>query len=630
MNKKYLMGIPFLIPELISLSLSAQERPNIIFIMTDDQSSIPILEANSTQSRPFGFNGDKFVHTPVIDSLARNGIIFNRAYVSSSVCCASRYAILTGRYAGRCESNFFMTQNPLGAMLRPENNVEMEEDKENLPRLLKRAGYRTGFVGKSHLIDFDLLNASLTGAGGFKVVGQGDDPNNPAVSAAMAYNHDLWVKRIKEFGFDYANAVYSANFKELYNDSLNIHNVEWKNKAALEFIEQSGDEPFFLYYSENIPHGPAPWINRNGKYIYGLDANPNFTSKGLVVGDYSYLPDRNSIKTEVEALGLDDKHAWLRWFDYAVGAIVEKLKEEGKLENTLIVITSDHGNYNSGKTTIYEGGVKVPLMMYWPAVIKAGSTYDEIVQNIDFPATFLDLAGVDMGSVSPIDGVSLKNILEGNKSPVHDHLYFELGYARGVMTKNWKYVAVRYDEETEKGIEAGVKFPGYQGELIDAPYYTRNKDLGYRAAAKNPLYFQRNQLFDLVNDPYELVNLYDLKPDIALYMKKKLQEKLKSFPGRPYGELTGDLSSNSKNPLPVAEFKMQIYPNPSDGCFEVKLPYFLQNGIYRVHSLSGTLMTNGAYMNDQIEINLINQPKGCYIINVSNPKMNQSGELFIR
>lgn len=254
MNKKYLLGIPFIIPELISLSLSAQIRPNIIFIMTDDQSSIPIMEASSTQSRPFGFNGDKYVHTPIIDKLAREGMIFQRAYVSSSVCSPSRYAILTGRYAGRCESKFFMTQHPKGEMVRPENNVELEEDKQNLPRLLQSVGYKTGFVGKSHLIDQDLLNTSLNGAAGFKVYGQGDDPNMPAVSAAMAYNHDLWVKRIKEFGFDYANAVYCANLKELNNDSLNVHNVEWKNKAALEFIEQSGDKPFFLYYSENIPH----------------------------------------------------------------------------------------------------------------------------------------------------------------------------------------------------------------------------------------------------------------------------------------------------------------------------------------------------------------------------------------
>jgi arylsulfatase A-like enzyme len=628
MNRKYIVGIPLVLPQLFSLSLNAQTRPNIIFIMTDDQSPIPIEAASSTESRPFGFNGDRYVHTPVIDSLAKNGIIFSRAYVPSSVSSASRYSILTGRYPGRCETNFFMRENPAGEIARPENNVELEESKQNLPRLLKSAGYRTGFVGKSHIIDHDLLNASITGSAGFKVYGKGDDPNVPAVSAAMAYNHDLWATRIKEFGFDYANAVYSANFKELNNDSLNVHNIEWKNKAALEFIEQSGDEPFFLYYSENIPHGPAPWTKRDGKYLYGLDANPKFTSKGLVEADYSYLPGRNEIKTEVKALGLDENHAWLTWFDYAVGAIVEKLREEGKLENTLIIITSDHGNYNNEKATMYEGGVKIPLMMFWPAGIKAGSTYDELVQSIDFPVTFLDLAGVDLGTISPVDGISLKNVLSGSKDPVHDHLYFEIGYARGVMTKNWKYVAVRYDEETERGIEAGMKFPGFESELLDAPYYTRNKHLGFYAAQKNPLYFKRDQLFNLVNDPDELVNLYDSKPDIGINMKKILQESLKTFPGRPYGEFAEVTTSISNNNSIADELEVQICPNPSEGCFNVKLPASLQDGKYKVYDLGGSLINDGSFANDQFELNLISEPRGCYIITLSNVTMSLS-EIFV-
>ena len=91
-----------------------------------------------------------------------------------------------------------------------------------------------------------------------------------------------------------------------------------------------------------------------------------------------------------------------------MGSVIEKLKEKGLLENTLIIITSDHGNYNFGKSTICEGGIKIPLMMYWEAGIKAGSTYDELVQNIDFTPTFLELAGVSLKSVKELDGVSLK------------------------------------------------------------------------------------------------------------------------------------------------------------------------------------------------------------------------------
>ena len=120
---------------IFSISLSAdlfaqnekKSRPNIIFIMTDDQSSIvPNADDNKLQSHPFGFNGDKDVYTPIIDGLAKNGIIFTRAYVSSSVCSPSRYSALTGRYASRCEGSGFIQQFPNGTMTRVENNTELE------------------------------------------------------------------------------------------------------------------------------------------------------------------------------------------------------------------------------------------------------------------------------------------------------------------------------------------------------------------------------------------------------------------------------------------------------------------------------------------------------------------------
>ena len=127
--------------------------------MTDDQSVIAIdsPKTGGNESRPFGFNGDTYVHTPVIDELSRNGMIFTKASVSTPVCSASRYSIMTGRYAGRCEGKLFMKQHPEGKMTRVENTVELEENRENLAKLLQQAGYKTGFVGKSHIIDHHLL-----------------------------------------------------------------------------------------------------------------------------------------------------------------------------------------------------------------------------------------------------------------------------------------------------------------------------------------------------------------------------------------------------------------------------------------------------------------------------------------
>ncbi|MCK5175612.1 MAG: sulfatase-like hydrolase/transferase, partial [Planctomycetes bacterium] len=416
------------------------------------------------------------------------------------------------------------------------------ENRPNVAKLLQRAGYRTGFIGKSHIIDHHLLGPAgkdsreSNGLIGYEK--SADPKENPDVNKAMAHNHNFWVKRIKEFGFDYVNSVYAANLRELYNDAANVHNVEWKNKAALEFIDQSGDEPFFLYYSETVPHGPAPWIKGNGKYIHGLDADPKYTGEGYVDQEFDSMPKRSEIKNEVQQKGKDPDHTWLRWFDHAVGSVVKKLKEKGKLENTLIVITSDHGNYNFGKATLYESGVKVPLLMYWPGGIKPGSVYNELVQNIDHAPTFLDLAGVEIDKSMEIDGVSLSKVLKGDKKPVHDHLFFELGYARGVVTKDSKYIAVRYDEKTMQKIKKGVTFDGWEGRKLEFPYYVRNQHLGYHSGIYNKNYFDKDQLYDLKKDPDEKNNIYDSNPKEAAKLKKLLTEDLRSFPERPYGEMT--------------------------------------------------------------------------------------------
>ncbi len=448
--------------------------------------------------------------------------------------------MLTGRYAGRCEGIAFTRMHPEGKMTRVENNTELEKDKLNLPILLQKAGYKTGFVGKSHIIEHDIVNKKQNWVkNGFHTYPKNANPNDPEVSRKMRENHDKWTKMVKEYGFDYANGFYAGNLRELYNDSLNAHNVEWKNKAALDFIDQNKKDPFFLYYSETVPHGPAPYNMKNGKFFRGLDANPKFTSAGLVDADYSYLPTREEIKKEIKNLDKKVAHAWLRWFDHAVGAVVKKLKAEGIYENTIIVITSDHGNYNGGKTTLYESGTRVPLMMHWPNGIKPNSEYNELVQNIDFTPTFLDVAGVNLKNAKKIlnsDGVSLKKVLHGSNKVVHDYLFFELGYARSVMTKDWKYISVRYDKQKQNRINRGLSFKGWKGKELQYPYYTRNGHLGNIASKSSDFYFDADQIFNLVNDPREKENIFKNNREKAKELKKLLTKSLKTFPNRPYAE----------------------------------------------------------------------------------------------
>ncbi len=582
------------------------KSPNIIFIMTDDQSPFPIESATTTMARPFGFCGDPYVHTPRIDSLANNGIIFTNAYVSSSVCSASRYSILTGRYAGRCAGTAFMNLCPEGTVARPENNTELEEiaDRANLASLLQKAGYRTGFVGKSHIVDHHKLDRDDWSLYGFQTYAQDADPKITEVNAAMSFNHNHWVNRIKEFGFDYVNGVYNGNLKELYNDELNVHNLEWKNKAVLEFIDQSGDEPFFLYYSENIPHGPAPWNRKDGKYWKGLDADPGYSAEGYNEYDYSFMPDRQSIKDEVDNMsGKDIHHAWLTWFDYAVGSVIDKLKERGKFENTLIVITSDHGNYESGKTTIYEGGVKVPLMCFWANGIKTPSVYDDLVQNIDYAPTFLDLAGVSLDDENlELDGASLKNVFNGSTEPIHEDLYFEIGYARGVATKDWKYITVRYDDAIESKICDGQKFNGKDGAVLDAPYYVRNGDLGSKAASKNPYYFDRHQLFDRINDPWEDNNLYKSNEAKTLEMNEILQGYLDRFPNRPYNEFNLKCNLTDVNQTELKNLqRIKVFPSPAGNIISITGVNTGSN--YAIFNVLGIRVSEGKLNSNQININ---------------------------
>jgi len=255
--------------------------------------------------------------------------------------------------------------------------------------------------------------------------------------------------------------------------------------------------------------------------------------------------------------------------------------------------------------------------------------FDELVQNIDFTPTFLELAGVELNSVEPLDGVSLKKTLTGDKKPVHDFLFFEIGSARGVMTKDWKYIAVRYDEETEKKVQNGFVFKGWNGHDHLLPYYIVNSHLGYHAALLNQHYFEKDQLYNMKTDPTEMVNVLSSNSDTALVLKKMLNKSLKSFSNRPYSELAQDMGLNLKIPLRDVNFKIQVYPNPSTGCFYVEMPEVLQNGSYEVYSSSGLLIRDGNFTGNHIKLNLANSPKGCYYLKISNKQKSWSEKLII-
>ena len=528
MKKRNLLNGAAILSAGISFGVSAAEqgaaarKPNIVFIITDDQSWDTI-----------GFMGGK-VYTPRLDKMRADGIYLSNFNVTSTVCSPTRYSFLTGRYAGRCQGDMFMSEHPPGVQTQVENICDLEDDLWNLPKVLQKNGYKTGIVGKCHLVNPGWLEKKDWPAAGLETYPQNADPRDPEINAKMQRNHRKWCEAIKAKGFDYADGLYAANLRELYCDALNVHNLDWTVSKAFKFLDQYKDQPFFLYFSTTLHHGPSPWDNK-----YSLDADPRMTGEGFVAEGFDVLPSRSNVLERTKQAGLAPNKAFALWLDDGVGAILDKIKALGLEENTIVFFVPDHGSYRFAKATLYDYGMRVPMLVKWPGHIKAGSTYEEVTGNIDFTPTIFDICGITPPADCKMDGLSFKAALLGDPAPIRQYLFSEMGHSRGIKSKDWKYIAVRYPDAVQKKIDAGVKFPNFENNPpLDRPYLTRNAHLGYWAASANPHYFEADQLYNLKTDREENENIFAQNPEVTQQMKKELSNALNQFPDRPFGEFT--------------------------------------------------------------------------------------------
>ena len=237
---------------LTAMLTTAAERPNMIMFLIDDQNPSSIAT----------FGGDTY--TPNLDRMAEEGMKFTRAYVSSSVCTPSRYSFLTGRYAGNSHSKLYA--DAVGGQKNqglPGFNVALERDRMNVGNVLREAGYTTGFVGKFHLtskLDFPEL---YKGKDGWIDIPKDAKPG--AETSAQFKHNEHWMREyLKTLGFSWAKNVYAENMHAPYSE----HNAEWTTVAALEFIEENKDGPFYLHLCSTLLHGPIgpgddPWITRS-------------------------------------------------------------------------------------------------------------------------------------------------------------------------------------------------------------------------------------------------------------------------------------------------------------------------------------------------------------------------------
>ena len=484
----------------------ADSRPNIILFLTDDQDKESI-----------GAYGAE-VLTPNLDRMAAEGMLFHNAFVSSTVCTPSRYSFLTGRYAGRSYSRMYLEACPEGQQGYPTFNVELEDDNMNVGNVLRQAGYTTGYVGKFH-VGPELKRPDELSAFGLLPV---DSKDFDAAGAAFRHNERWYREYLKGKGFSWAKNIYWGNL----NTPFNHHNPEWTIDAALEFIEENKDGPFYLHYCTTLVHGP------DGSWRNSMD-HPLVSGEGMLDQPLDVMTDRQELLDRLEAKGLDPMagHAGYTWTDDSLGAVLKKLDELGIADNTLVVFIADHGSNMKGSLFRLDG-TNVPCIMRWPRGMASGVQSDELIQNIDLAPTFFDLAGATVPSAYQIDGRSLKPLFQGDApDDWREHLYFEMGAARAVATKDWKYTAIRYAKENIDAIQRST--------VVNLPKnmaYIGRSGIGVRGAS-NPNFFEPDQLYSVRQDPREEKNLA-ANPEYAeqlAAMRARLTECLKQF-DRPFGE----------------------------------------------------------------------------------------------
>jgi arylsulfatase A-like enzyme len=512
-------------------------KPNIVFFIADDMypwmfNNTP--EGKSPEGKPLNL-------TPTLDKLATEGVWLENLKVVSPVCTPSRYNCLTGNYASRAINESFtgFTETNDGQTVIQWNSF-LIPGQETMGTYFQNLGYKTGFVGKNHIIE------SLS------QIGEGDnkptltaDPTDLIVKEGLEKRYKALQEDIKKCGFDYADALYHNNPNWLGIRALAYQNMDWIAQEGVDFIKTYKEDPFLLYIASTLPHAPL-----DPEHSWKSDRR--ITAKGILDEAPTVMPQPpvESIEKRIKEAGFEGKNREnLLWLDDAVGALFKQLEEEGVIDNTIVVFFNDHGQDFKG--TLYEGGVNSQAFIWKKGGFKIGNVMDKPVSNVDFLPTLLEFAG-DTENLEKFDGKSFKSALEGKEYTGRTSMYHELGYARAVVKDGFKYYAVRYPkwaeeldfEQRKDTLQKYTKFRESFGEhgMSDdpnAPYGQLEMVPGgggaeHNAYLNHPNFSAKDQLYDLENDPKEQNNLInDPKyADKLKMLKVELRTYLESLPGK--------------------------------------------------------------------------------------------------
>jgi arylsulfatase A-like enzyme len=502
------------------------KRPNILFIVTDDQ------EFNQFNFLPEGRDAQGKARnlTPNIDRLANEGVVLENLHCPSPLCVPARFIYLTGLYASRATNQWMTDLHKLFGCTYVHQEPNITADTPTLAKYLKNMGYTTGIVGKNHAIE----------AAGYNRLSAEDPFDDPKIQERIKTNAELVHRACHKAGFDFAERIYYTNPRASGPAPINCHNLEWITEGALNFIDANKDKPFYLYYATTVPHAPRPcW-----------KGDPLATPEGMLSKAPQVMPPRETLTERVKKAGLPADRADILWLDDGVGALIKKLEQHKILEDTIIFYVNDHG-VESGKTTIYQGGMHtIGFVRAAKKYIKQHRFVKTLTSTVDLVPTVYSFCG-GKGGDALFDGVDLTFLLQGKKQKVRDSVYGEIGHTRAVRMGKWKYLALRYapyvqnmepwerklwedawdDYFISTGREAFHNDPNRP--FGHAGYTPGGEDNQWPAMEKYPAYFDADQLYDLSKDPDEQHNLaYDpAYKQVLDKMKAELKKYLDRLPG---------------------------------------------------------------------------------------------------
>lgn len=444
-----------------------QQRPNIVFILVDDMGYGDFSAFNKGLSK-----------TPTLDALMEESVCLTQQYTASPVCNPSRAALMTGRYPHRTGSIDTLEWRGLERLALRETT---------LADVLKGAGYATGLIGKWHLGAYD---------GRYH-------PNARGFDEAVCFRggmHDYYNWRL-----EYNDAVKRTDGRYL---------TDVFTDEAVQFIERHQDEAFFLHMTYNAPHTP-------------LEAPED---------DIRIFAESGRLNKAVCLL-----YAMIHRMDSGVARILETLDRLGLTDNTIVLFTSDNGpqfggegedcttrfncQFNGAKGSVYEGGIRVPMLLRWPAGLDGGRHFHEMIHFCDWFPTLLAAVGVDVPHHIEIDGVNMLPVLRGEGGRVETQRFWQWNRYTPLVTSNaatrdgdWKLV--------RPAIRAAMEVPDVHWlwvSMYGPEFFIRNGVLRDPEPQREVPLAPAPELYNIAEDPLERENLAEKHPDRARKLLRDLE-----------------------------------------------------------------------------------------------------------